>query len=128
MQIEYGCINKFRHADDGNANTRALTIVTASVDRIELHKRLLPDEDITITGNVTHVGKTSLEVVVEALKMNALHNPVIRASFSLVAKSPDPKTRWTGLSTNPHHNIFVTRFIIIMQQLQVIFFFELIFG
>jgi hypothetical protein len=76
------------------------------VDRIELHKRLLPDEDITITGNVTHVGKTSLEVVVEALKMNARHNPVIRASFSLVAKSPDPNARWTGKSTIPHHNIF----------------------
>ena len=34
----------FRHADDADDNTRPLTIVTASVDRIDLINRLLPEK------------------------------------------------------------------------------------
>lgn len=40
------------HADDCNPNTRPLTIVTASVDRIDLLDKLLPDRDMRMTGKI----------------------------------------------------------------------------
>ena len=40
----------FKHADDNNPTTRPLTIVTASVDRIQLIHQLFPDRDLIMKG------------------------------------------------------------------------------
>ena len=52
----------YLHADDGNPETEPLLIVTASVDRIDLLQPLSINEDYRLTGYVTHVGTSSMEV------------------------------------------------------------------
>lgn len=50
----------YKHADDGKADSSPLTIVTASVDRIDLLKPL-GVSDLRLSGHVTYVGYSSME-------------------------------------------------------------------
>mmetsp|Transcript_15031 Transcript_15031/g.16718 ORF Transcript_15031/g.16718 Transcript_15031/m.16718 type:complete len:323 (+) Transcript_15031:744-1712(+) len=52
------------HADDANPVTRPLTIVTASLARIDLLNKLLPDRDLKLSGRVIYVGRSSMEIQV----------------------------------------------------------------
>ncbi|KAJ3087020.1 Acyl-coenzyme A thioesterase 9, mitochondrial [Quaeritorhiza haematococci] len=52
----------YAHCDDYQPDTPPLTIVTASVDRIDLLDRIPPDQDIRLAGFVTYVGKSSMEI------------------------------------------------------------------
>ncbi|KAJ3123134.1 Acyl-coenzyme A thioesterase 9, mitochondrial [Physocladia obscura] len=47
-----------------DGSERPLSVVTASIDRISLLREIPIDKDISIYGNVTYVGKTSMEVTV----------------------------------------------------------------
>lgn len=40
----------YKHADDNNPNTRPLSIVTASVDSIDLLNELIPNRDLLMKG------------------------------------------------------------------------------
>jgi len=76
------------HADDNNPKTRPLTIVTASVDSINLLDKLLPDRDMKMTGFVTYVGRTSMEVRVEVQSRDPTtmeFSPLVIATFTMVA-------------------------------------------
>ena len=58
----------YQHSDDGEIfanNDSQLTIVTASVDRIDLLKMPTADMDMKIYGNVTHVGHSSMEITMK---------------------------------------------------------------
>ena len=48
----------FQHCDDGVVETRPQLLVTASVDRVRLHRALRLDEDLTLTGAVSWVGRS----------------------------------------------------------------------
>lgn len=50
----------YKHADDGKSDSAPITIVTASVDRIDLLKPL-GVADIRLSGHVTYVGYSSME-------------------------------------------------------------------
>jgi len=53
----------FCHADDNNPMTRLPTIVTASVDKLDLIPRNIdPNMDLKLSGGVTSVGNSSMEV------------------------------------------------------------------
>jgi len=79
-----------KHAQ-GEEDTSKMTIVTASVDRINLLKPLIPDRDIKMEGVVTYVGSSSMEVM---LKVRSKDNetqqwePVLVAYFTMVARDP----------------------------------------
>ena len=74
--------------------------VTASVDRIDMLQRIPPDQDIKMSGFVTYVGTSSLEVsiTVDALPRGAPPidstevpvdiecNPILAAKFTMVAR------------------------------------------
>jgi len=50
----------YKHTDDGKTDSSPLTIVTASVDRIDLLKPL-GLSDLRLSGHVTYVGYSSME-------------------------------------------------------------------
>ncbi|NWR86776.1 ACOT9 thioesterase, partial [Furnarius figulus] len=70
-----------------------LSIVTALVDKINLCKRIIyPDSDIKFTGNVSWVGKTSMEVTMHMLQLqDGEYSPVLDATFVMVARDPENK-------------------------------------
>ena len=55
----------YKHIDNGDPNARPVTVVTASVDRLDL---LLPKavEDYKLTGQVIYVGTSSMEIFLKA--------------------------------------------------------------
>ncbi|KAI9101336.1 HotDog domain-containing protein [Phlyctochytrium arcticum] len=99
----------YMHCDDSKADTVPLTIVTASVDRIDMLDEIPADQDVRISGHVTWVGKSSMEVScwVEAVPEGIVTsgkaavviggpsqekipagNPILAAKFSMVARDP----------------------------------------
>ena len=50
----------FRHADDADPTTVPNRLVTASVDRIDLRRRITMDRDLHLSGNVSWVGNSSM--------------------------------------------------------------------
>ncbi|TPX73355.1 hypothetical protein CcCBS67573_g05371 [Chytriomyces confervae] len=62
---------------------RELTIVTASVDRIDLMREIPVDQDISIFGYVTFVGKSSMEV--------SIHMETILPDSGISAEDMDDK-------------------------------------
>uniref|UniRef100_A0A8C8VDS4 Acyl-CoA thioesterase 9 n=1 Tax=Pelusios castaneus TaxID=367368 RepID=A0A8C8VDS4_9SAUR len=72
-----------------------LSIVTALVDKIDLCKKVIyPDCDIKFTGNVSWVGKTSMEVKMHMLQVglhDSAYSPVLDATFVMVARDPENK-------------------------------------
>lgn len=84
------------HADDGVSETRNLTIVTASVDRIQLLDHLHPNYDYRIKGYISWVGRSSMEVRLELLAYKEPKEKPKESSVILVAyftmAARDPKT------------------------------------
>ncbi|KAJ3217906.1 Acyl-coenzyme A thioesterase 9, mitochondrial [Dinochytrium kinnereticum] len=87
----------YRHCDDGRDDTPPLTIVTASVDRIDMINRIPVDKDICLSGCVTYVGTSSMEI---SLKMETLPDGISPAELftksaaervSMFATSPGVK-------------------------------------
>jgi len=79
-----------KHAEEANED-RKMTIVTASVDRINLLRTLVPDRDIKMEGIVTYVGSSSMEVMIKVRsKDNQTQQwePVLVAYFTMVARDP----------------------------------------
>ncbi|NWX35332.1 ACOT9 thioesterase, partial [Notiomystis cincta] len=70
-----------------------LSIVTALVDKINLCQKIIhPDCDIKFTGNVSWVGKTSMEVKMHMLQLHdGDYSPVLDATFVMVARDPENK-------------------------------------
>lgn len=63
----------FFHCDDGILETSPLALVTASVEQIQLFRRISSQEDIVLSGQVVWVGSSSLDVLVEAHQYPAGH-------------------------------------------------------
>jgi acyl-coenzyme A thioesterase 9 len=63
----------YKHVDN-SAEDPPVTIVTASVDRLDL---LLPNqpEDLRLSGHVAYVGKSSMESAYILDLLDLLHNP-----------------------------------------------------
>ncbi|KAL7750838.1 hypothetical protein RI367_003795 [Sorochytrium milnesiophthora] len=88
------------HCDDGTPDTPPLTLVTASVDRMDLLKRPSADEDLKLSGCLTFVGHSSMEVSINVQEVDGsvVKAPIMSAKFTFVAR--DPRTN-TAVQVNP---------------------------
>jgi acyl-coenzyme A thioesterase 9 len=59
-----------QHCSDEDSTTRPLLLVTASVDKIELKKPILVDNDLKIAGAVTYVGHSSIDIQIEVTQVD----------------------------------------------------------
>ncbi|KAF9900424.1 hypothetical protein EC991_007340 [Linnemannia zychae] len=80
----------YKHTDDGKTDSSPLTIVTASVDRIDLLKPLGVC-DLRLSGHVTYVGYSSMEIYMKMEEMNkdkpGEHgDTILVARFTMVAR------------------------------------------
>ncbi|CAO3570903.1 unnamed protein product [Mortierella alpina] len=80
----------YKHADDGKADSSPLTIVTASVDRIDLLKPL-GVSDLRLSGHVTYVGYSSMEIFMKMEEISedkpGKHgDTILVARFTMVAR------------------------------------------
>ncbi|KAG6668825.1 acyl-coenzyme A thioesterase 2, chloroplastic-like isoform X1 [Carya illinoinensis] len=85
----------FKHCCNDNGTTRPLILVTASVDKMFLKKPIQIDTDLNISGAVTWVGRSSLEIQLEVSQStretkNASDSIALMANFTFVAR--DSKT------------------------------------
>ncbi|KAI8611698.1 Thioesterase/thiol ester dehydrase-isomerase [Chytriomyces sp. MP71] len=78
----------YLHCSDAD---RELTIVTASVDRIDLIRDIPVDRDISIVGQVTYVGSSSMEVSIRMMRLpdeKLSRTAILEAKFIMVARDP----------------------------------------
>ncbi|KAK6146374.1 hypothetical protein DH2020_020243 [Rehmannia glutinosa] len=85
----------FKHCSSEDSSTRPLILVTASVDKMVLRKPIMVDTDLTITGAVTWVGRSSMEIQLEVIQFSEeTSDPsdalALTANFTFVAR--DSKT------------------------------------
>ncbi|KAI1318372.1 hypothetical protein EDD11_006710 [Mortierella claussenii] len=80
----------YKHCDDGKSDSSPLTIVTASVDRIDFLKPF-GVSDLRLSGHVTYVGYSSMEVFMKMEEMSSdkpeQHgDTILVARFTMVAR------------------------------------------
>ncbi|KAG0348747.1 hypothetical protein BG004_004323 [Podila humilis] len=80
----------YKHTDDGKTSSSPLTIVTASVDRIDMLKPL-GMSDLRLSGHVTYVGYSSMEVFMKMEEISAQDpsgygDTILVARFTMVAR------------------------------------------
>ncbi|KAK9916242.1 hypothetical protein WJX75_000412 [Coccomyxa subellipsoidea] len=78
----------YEHCDDGRTDTRPPLLVTASVDAIDLRKRLRVATDMTMTGEVVWTGSSSMDIRMELLQDGSEQEPSLVALFTFVARDP----------------------------------------
>ncbi|RKO96231.1 Thioesterase/thiol ester dehydrase-isomerase, partial [Caulochytrium protostelioides] len=64
----------YLHCDDNMTNTSPFKIVTASLDRLDLLQDIPPDEDVRMSGMVTYVGTSSMEISIMMETMDPAHS------------------------------------------------------
>ncbi|KAJ3051582.1 Acyl-coenzyme A thioesterase 9, mitochondrial [Rhizophlyctis rosea] len=77
----------YLHCEDGRNDTPPLTIVTASVDSIDMTRSVPPDADLKLSGFVSHVGSSSMEI---SMKVETVPDGeiILSALFTMVARNP----------------------------------------
>ena len=80
-----------------------ITIVTASVNHIDLQGTLKPQQDLKLDGFVTYVGRSSMEICikVDALTSSGAQEPRLVAYFNMVARNPATQTTVSVNSLKP---------------------------
>ncbi|KAL9681221.1 hypothetical protein QQ045_013002 [Rhodiola kirilowii] len=81
----------FKHCCNEDRTTRPLLLVTASVDKIVLKKPISVDRDLNISGAVTWVGRSSMEIQLEVTQstqenQDSLDSIALVANFTFVAR------------------------------------------
>ncbi|KAJ2785907.1 hypothetical protein H4R18_000296 [Coemansia javaensis] len=81
----------YKHASDANGDLAPTVFVTASVDRIGLKSRLCPDRNYRLTGTVTYVGFSSMEIFIQVQAMSedgaaSEAEPNLVARFTMVGR------------------------------------------
>ena len=92
LQSSCPCMQRLRHAnaslsvhacsDDGKPETRPPLLVTASVDRIALARRLALDADLTMAGSVIWTGRSALDIRMQLRQVYVHPQPHACASSS----------------------------------------------
>ncbi|KAL4292040.1 hypothetical protein GQ457_14G001600 [Hibiscus cannabinus] len=85
----------YKHCRNDDGATRPILLVTASVDRMVLKKPIRVDFDLKISGAVTWVGRSSMEIQLEVTQstpdsLDPLDSVALVANFTFVAR--DSKT------------------------------------
>lgn len=86
----------YLHVDDGDERTEPPLLVTASTDRVDLlHYPLPADRDLVLSGCVSYVGQSSLNVDVDLMTRPTARDPtptpLMQASLTFVARNRDNK-------------------------------------
>jgi acyl-coenzyme A thioesterase 9 len=76
----------FNHCDDANPATRPLMLVTACVDQITILRPLRMSHDVQLRGQVSWVGRSSMEIRMEVRDRTDADKLVLVAHFTFVAK------------------------------------------
>ncbi|XP_024365857.1 acyl-coenzyme A thioesterase 2, chloroplastic isoform X3 [Physcomitrium patens] len=88
-----------KHCSDSDHTTRPLLLVTASVDKISMKKRLRIDVDLQLAGAVAWVGRSSMEIRMEVIQpvreVMEEDDKALIANFTFVAR--DWKTHKAAL-------------------------------
>jgi acyl-coenzyme A thioesterase 9 len=89
-------ITAYRHCDDGRADTEAPTLVTASMDRVDLLTYpLTADRDLQLRAAVTYAGATSVNIEMDVVALprpgdppgTPAATPIMQASTTFVARN-----------------------------------------
>ncbi|KAJ2711965.1 hypothetical protein H4R19_002997 [Coemansia spiralis] len=94
----------YKHASDANGDLAPCVLfVTASVDRIDLKSRISPDHNYRLSGTVTYVGFSSLEIFIQMQAVTesgevADADPNLVARFTMVGRD---KYTGRGAQVNP---------------------------
>lgn len=89
-------IAAYRHCDDGRADTEAPTLVTASMDRVDLLTYpLTADHDLQLRAAVTYAGATSVNIEMDVVALprpgdppgTPAATPIMQASTTFVARN-----------------------------------------
>ncbi|KAG8510091.1 Acyl-coenzyme A thioesterase 9, mitochondrial [Galemys pyrenaicus] len=88
-----GVLICYTHNKNNTTEMSPLSIVTAMVDKIDMCKKCLsPEQDIKISGHVSWVGKTSMEVKMQMFQLQDNEFcPVLNATFVMVARDSENK-------------------------------------
>mmetsp|Transcript_98527 Transcript_98527/g.205477 ORF Transcript_98527/g.205477 Transcript_98527/m.205477 type:complete len:452 (-) Transcript_98527:61-1416(-) len=78
----------FEHCRAEDPMAKSLHIVTASVDRIKYRKRPNLEDDLVMSGRVTWVGRSSMEIQMRAQSSKA-EEPFMESIFTFVARDPE---------------------------------------
>ncbi|KAJ1996010.1 hypothetical protein GGI26_000593 [Coemansia sp. RSA 1358] len=81
----------YKHASDNNGDLAPITFVTAAVDRIDLKATLSPNCNYRLTGTVTYVGFSSMEIYIQLQAVPGAGEPTdpepnLVASFTMVGR------------------------------------------
>lgn len=68
----------YAHADDFKDDTKPLTIVTASLDSVNVQRELAMDKDYRMYGFVSYVGSSSMEITIVVSEMEGGYGEVAR--------------------------------------------------
>ncbi|XAR71046.1 Palmitoyl-CoA hydrolase [Bertholletia excelsa] len=90
----------YKHCCNNDGTTRSLLLVTASVDRMVLKKPIHIDSNMKLSGAVTWVGRSSMEIQLEVTQSsnetpNSSDSIALTANFTFVAR--DRKTGKSAL-------------------------------
>ncbi|XP_045711919.1 acyl-coenzyme A thioesterase 9, mitochondrial isoform X2 [Phyllostomus hastatus] len=95
-----GVLICYMHTKMHSTKMSPLSIVTALVDKIDMHKKCLsPEQDIKFSGHVSWVGKTSMEVKMQMFQTHSLPAPEkrleVRVTKLVGYEHPPPRQRLT---------------------------------
>ncbi|KAJ2678352.1 hypothetical protein GGH99_005674, partial [Coemansia sp. RSA 1285] len=89
----------YKHASDANGNLAPIIFVTAAVDRIDLKATVSPNRNYRLTGTVTYVGFSSMEIYIQLQAVpepgeSSDPDPNLVARFTMVGRD-----KYTGKSS-----------------------------
>ncbi|KAK6145176.1 hypothetical protein DH2020_021996 [Rehmannia glutinosa] len=87
-----------KHCADDDSTTRPLYLVTASVDKIVLKKPISVDADLKVSGAVTWVGRSSIEIQLDVIQPATGH--YLDAKFTSMTKEVKMVNRETTATTD----------------------------
>jgi len=79
----------FEHCRSGDPQEKLLHIVTASVDRLKYMHRPDLENNLVLTGAVTWVGRSSMEISMRAQDTSWGGEPFMESLFTFVARDPE---------------------------------------
>ncbi|KAI8801508.1 HotDog domain-containing protein [Cladochytrium replicatum] len=97
----------YSHCDDHEPYTPPMRIVTASVDRIDLLSPIPPDVDVRLSGYVSYVGSSSMEV---SLSMETVPGGIVPTEDGFTMINPEEKgvpilaAKFTMVARDPYTN------------------------
>ncbi|KAI7880257.1 putative acyl-CoA hydrolase [Mucor mucedo] len=97
----------YKHIDNGDPNAPPITVVTASVDRLDLFLPEAGIENYKLSGHVSYVGNSSIEIFIKAetvpegerrLPKSKIENP---ENLGILSKNTVLATRFTMVAIDP---------------------------